>query len=206
MACGPKLKKWKTFYIDNTPVDTVNTFYYLGVTFSGSGNRSYEIANGQSKMNRSAHGVFKFATKLGNCPIKDMIAIYKARSFATAMYGAEVWGYHCSQVLQREENSFLKRLLSLPHSASNEIIHREVGYLADLISLRPLLLWRSIWAKVETNFTKLIIMDCLLLDKIMCICWLRYISNTYSKLFNLSIQLNPLQVTTLTKPVIKNVL
>lgn len=43
------------------------------------------------------------------------------------------------------------------------------------------------------------------LDKAMCIPWLRYINITYSRLFNLSIQPNAIQVTTLTKRTIKDI-
>lgn len=92
------------------------------------------------------------------------------------------------------------------NSASIEITHQEVGldYLSDRIAMHPLLLWRSIWAKDETKFTQTVIKDCLLLDKSLCIPWLKYIIDLYSDLFKLPIHDNPGQVINLSKLEIKD--
>lgn len=126
---------------------------------------------------------------------------------ASATYGAGLWGYIPCKPLQVEENNFLKRLLCLPVSASTSVVHREAGllYLEDLISVRPLLLWISIWSKEETSFTKSIILDCLALDNVARIPWLAYIYSSFSTLFNLTVWSAPLQVLSLSKKSIKHV-
>lgn len=84
-----------------------------------------------------------------------MVAIYKAKSVTMATYGAGLWGYANGHALQIEENTFLKRLLYLPPYAANTIVHNEfdLQFLEDLLLVRPLLLWLSLWAKEETSFT-----------------------------------------------------
>lgn len=62
---------------------------------------------------------------------------------------------------------------------------REVGinYLSDLNAMRPVMLWRSIWAKDETKFTQTIIKDGLKLDNSLRIPWLNNIVHLYNELF-----------------------
>lgn len=166
-----------------------------------NGNWTHELTNVHSKMIKSTHGIFRFASKLGDLRIKDMVDIYKARCVAIALYGAGVCGHTCSKILQQEENLFFKTPFKFTNSASIEITHQEVGldYLSVWIAMHPLLLWRSIWAKDETKFTQTVIKDCLLLDKSLCIPWLKYIIDLYSDLFKLPIHDDPGQVINISK-------
>lgn len=189
MICGHKPKPPKTFFIENSPINTVNSFSYLDILFTDNGSWSQHILNTRAKMSRATQGIFKFSSKVGNRPTNEMVAIFKAKGASIALYGAGLWGHAKSKDLQTQENSFLKRLLYLPPTASNTIAHYEVGllFLEDLLLARPLLLWDSIWKREETAFTKSIILDCLKLHDALKIPWLLYISSALENLYKISV-------------------
>lgn len=119
-------------------------------------------------MERSIGALFGFIKKLGSKPIETVKMIYEAKSISVATYGAAVWGIVNTSILQRIEDSFLKRLVGVPQSCSSYNCHSEldVPYISDKISSAPNLLWHSIWKRESLKLTQEIVQDWLTLDGI----------------------------------------
>ena len=77
------------------------------------------------------------------------MTIYKSKCVLAATYGSRLWGIGNCLAIQRQENIFLRKVLAVPQSIPSTMIHDEVGlsHIMDLIAIRPLLVWWSIWSK-----------------------------------------------------------
>lgn len=177
MTCGKNRARTRQHHVGVVKINRVSSFTYLGLFFNRNGTWGTHIKVSNLKILRTIEGIFRFVSKIGNKPTREILALYRSKSITTACYGAAIWGRSNTTSLQIQENKFLKRLLSVPSSTPNYIVHRElfVPYISDLISMAGLILWHGIWTKEETKFTKDIILDCLALDNCRKIPWLEYI-------------------------------
>lgn len=128
-------------------------------------------------MEKSIGGIFRFTKKLCSKPLNVIKKIYKAKSLSIATYGAAVWGFSDATKLQSIEDSFLKRLICVPHSCSSYITHSELSapYITDTIHIAPILLWHSVWRKETLTLTRHILTDFLNLHGVHQIKWLKYV-------------------------------
>lgn len=103
--------------------------------------------------------------------------VYNAKCVPMATYGCDIWGYCDSKEIQGAENSFMRRVLSVPVSTPIFNAHEDLGmgYISDLVAVAPLLRWLRIWAQPAPNLNQQILLDCLNLGRVLDIPWINYI-------------------------------
>ncbi|KAL1447226.1 hypothetical protein WDU94_000608 [Cyamophila willieti] len=124
---GGRLNVSDTLYYDGEPLENVNKFTYLGVTFSSSGTYSVAAENMLSKT-RAAIATVKhmfIQTKVDSWDAR--IKLYEAIIRSTLMYGCEVWGVAQLDVMEKAQNEFFKNLLYLAKCTPGYMIRQETG-------------------------------------------------------------------------------
>lgn len=166
MQVGSRPQNKFLFKVGAVPVPVTPCFSYLGVMFDDRVNWAALIKRKVGEVSRANASIFGFASKMGQHPIAAMLKLYQAKSVAIARYGSEIWGYAPVNVLQVVENTFLKRLLSVPRGTSNYVVHEELGvpYLRDTLALCPLSFWLKCWLNVDLNLTQQILREIMSLD------------------------------------------
>lgn len=177
MTCRSNRLKNRQHHVGGAAINRVSTFSYLGSIFNRSGTWNTHIESCNLKCLRTTERIFRFSSKIGNKPIREILALYRSKCVTGVCYGAAIWGRANTTALQIQENKFRKRVLAVSSTTANYIVHKElsVPYLSDLINMAGLPFWQGIRAKDETKFTKDLIMDCLALDHSRKIPWLEHI-------------------------------
>lgn len=197
MQVGLRTKRSFQFRVGSSFIPRAHVFSYLGVLLDDQLNWGPQICKNRAAMERANAAVFHFASKVGKKPVGAMLKIYQAKSLAIASYGSEIWGHTDIKPLQVAENKFLKRLLSVPQSLSNLVVHEELGvqYLSDSLSLRPIVFWLKCWLNPELTLTHSIIRECMGLEKMSHISWFTHLKESLAEIGRVELFHNPEKIT-----------
>ena len=116
--------KDKWFY-NNEPLETVNSFKYLGFVFSSSGKFKVGIDN---VLHKGQRALFKML-----CNIDDFdsmypniqLSLFYSLVASVLSYGCEVWGFAEAKKIETCHLSFLKHMLKVKKSTPNCFIYKE---------------------------------------------------------------------------------
>ena len=145
---GGKIAKADQWTYENTPLETVNKFKYLGFVLSSSGKFAQSIAS-LADQGRSA--LFNMKTAL-NCyadlDIKTKLKLFNCFISPVIENACEVWGFCKADKLDTLYLGFLKSILGVRKSTPSVFIYRE-------LNLYPLKLNRYIrifkyWLKIKS--------------------------------------------------------
>lgn len=163
MTIGSKSASKVKFFCRGMELIKVSAFPYLGVLFDDRRSWLCQRAHKKNVLARASGASLDFAKRIGSKPIPALLKIYNAKCFPMAKYGSEIWGYTDVKELQVAENSFMRKVLSVPVSTPSFNIYEELvaGFISDQIAVTPLLCWLRIWAQPAPNLNRLIIQDCL---------------------------------------------
>ena len=116
-------------------LENVKTFKYLGISISAK-NCSFQptIDDLSTKANRAIFALNN-KIKISLIPPKLALKIFNAQIVPILLYGSEVWGPYMNYgydnwdktKIERTQSLFLKRLLGLSHSTTNNMVRGEVG-------------------------------------------------------------------------------
>ena len=131
---GNKLVKANLF-CNTALLANVKTFKYLGITISAK-NCSFSptIDDLSTKTNRAIFALNN-KVKISLMPPKLALKIFNAQIVPILLYGSEVWGPYMDYgydnwdktKIERTQTLFLKRLLGLSYSTTNNMVRGEVG-------------------------------------------------------------------------------
>ena len=129
------------FYINNTPLQNVKIFKYLGFTISAK-NCSFSptLDDLSLKASRAVY-TLNGKIKLSTVPTKLALQVFKSQIMPILLYGSEVWGPYMDfnytswekSKIERIHTQYIKRILGCNIQTSNLMCRGEVGS-------RPLLL------------------------------------------------------------------
>ena len=105
---------------------------------------------------RSAKAILKFAASKGGNLVNPAVTIYKARTMAQILYGAEVWGTSKALGLEPPQNYFLRALLGLPKDVLSAMIRLETYVLSieSQIDKRIICCWLTVQQMDNTRLPK----------------------------------------------------
>ncbi|KAI5739178.1 hypothetical protein M8J77_015968 [Diaphorina citri] len=124
---GGRPRREDVFFFDSHPLEIVNTFTYLGVTFSSSGMYNVAAENMLTKTRLAMASVKHMFIKTKVDSWEARLKLYNAIIKATLMYGSEVWGLTQINVMEKGQNEFFKNLLYLARSTPGYMLRRETG-------------------------------------------------------------------------------
>lgn len=124
---GGILPKNMKFYYNDVEIQIVNSFSYLGIVFTPGGS----FSNAQSTLAGQAQkAIFKLNSYLYKfidiSPI-HVLDLFDKLVLPVLNYGAEVWGFHKANNIERVHLQFCKRLLGVKKTTQNNFIYGELG-------------------------------------------------------------------------------
>lgn len=161
MRCGHGIQKRKDIILEGNRVTPTKNFSYLGVLFSYNDTWNKAVVAKKLAFVTTTSALASFAKKLGRKPPLELIKIYKAKCVTSITYGAGIWGFVDTTIIQTVENHFIRHVLSVPSSTSTYVSHSELGlsHISDLIRVEPLLLWHRIWSCDKTSLNREVLQD-----------------------------------------------
>lgn len=115
-----------SFTYDNSVIDIVQEFNYLGIYFSRNGTFKHYRKHLTEKTTKAMYEVIKKGRKHGlsiNCQLDLFDKLMKP----VLLYGCEIWGFGNNDILEGVQLKFCKLLLHLKSSTPNCVIYGELG-------------------------------------------------------------------------------
>lgn len=124
---GGKLARKEAWYLNNSKIEVVSKFRYLGITLSSSG---FWTAAQAELACRATKGLFciknfTFNSKIQN--VKILLKLFDSCIGPILNYGAEIWGFHEGKDIDRVCDNFYKCIVKLPKNCSNIAARGELG-------------------------------------------------------------------------------
>lgn len=133
------------FKYNNTVLEIVNEFTYLGVIFSRTGSFSKAKKAQTEKATHAMYDVIRKGRK-HNLSIECQLDLFDKIVKPILLYGSEVWGVGNNSVIERVHLKFCKILLNVKKSTPDFMIYGELGrYPLEIdIKLRILNYWSKL--------------------------------------------------------------
>ena len=137
------------FYYNETELEIVSSFKYLGVVFTsgGSFNETDKLLSGQSL--KAIFKLNQYINKFAGLSPGHILDLFDKLISPILNYAGEVWGFNKGLQVERSHLSFCKRTLGVKKSTQNSFIYGETGRL-DCINRRYFLIIKY-WLKVCTS-------------------------------------------------------
>ena len=166
-----------TFFLENTKLENVKMYKYLGLVFSTKGN--FNIAKQELKKN-ALKALFKLKADLGTYFRSDIILtmkLFDALVKPILLYGCEIWGAdnkiytNDNDPLEQVHIKFCKMLLGTSKTSVNNACRGELGrYPIGLDSTyKSIKYWTEIITKESNMLSKLSYIDSL--NNVQPGCW-----------------------------------
>ena len=168
--------------IDNTIIEIVDRYKYLGIVFSQSGSflnaRKHIVQQAKKAMT-----LFYIKTNNLDIPLDLQIKLFDHTILPILTYGCEVWGYENIAILEKVHNDFLRRITRARKSTPLYMIHGELGRYPIEISIKTRLIgfWNRMIHGKETKLS-LSLYQCLLHSNNTVSKWVRKVKNILSEI------------------------
>ena len=154
--CGGLLRRNLAFLYDGKQIEIVQRFTYLGIVFTirGSFSVMFETLAGQAR--KAIFKLNKYLYKFTNVSPKHYIELFDKLIKPVLHYGAEIWGFSNSNMIERVHLQFCKTLLGVKRTTQNDFVYGELGRL-DLKHYRLISIikyWFKILACDNTKYIK----------------------------------------------------
>lgn len=121
-------------------LEIVDSFTYLGTTFSASGvfRKEMESAVGRARLACTSVSSLIYKAKLTN--LDRIHTLYNSMVSSVLLYGCQVWSLRYIEEIECIQMGFYKGLLGLPRTTSNDLVRAEMGILCTAVDV-----WKLTW-------------------------------------------------------------
>jgi hypothetical protein len=133
------------FFLYNTEIEIVNTFKYLGILLTKSGNWNQTQKRIAQHASRSLSNVFTVFNQI-TLPLKNKIELFDSLVSPILNFSAEVWGTHSSPEVEAIHSKFCRKLLGVKLSTNREALYGELGRFPMWLSRHIIIL--KYWVKI----------------------------------------------------------
>ena len=114
------------FYINNTLIETVESFKYLGITFFKNGNwyRTQKCIAKHSSF--ALHNLFTIFNTI-ELPISQKCDLFDTLVASILNFGSEIWGMHDATDIELIHTKFLRRILGVKKCTNLSALYGELG-------------------------------------------------------------------------------
>ena len=133
------------FTLDNKLIETVPTFKYLGVTLSRNGRFINAMKNNIEKAIKGMHSLRRtFYEK--HIPLDCQLDLLEKTIEPILLYGAEIWGFENTEIIEKCRLKILKHLLNVKQSTPAYMVYGETGTLPLKVTIkkRMVMFWHRI--------------------------------------------------------------
>ena len=125
---GFRLCRDDKWFYNNEPVEVVNSFAYLGITlnFNGIFTKTQSLIAQQG--NKCMFKILKLCND-NYLNIETKLHVFDTYVASVLNYGAEVWGFHPGNDIEKVHTRFCKMILKVKNSTPNFMVYTELGRL-----------------------------------------------------------------------------
>ena len=138
-------KQTHVFKFNGLALDVVDSFRYLGVEFSRTGNfakgKKYSFDKGQ----RALFSLLQTARRK-SLPTDVLLDLYKKMVIPVMLYGCEVWGHENIGILEKLHLKSLKYILHLNRSTMSSQVFGESGCFPIVLDIKVRMI--GFWADI----------------------------------------------------------
>ena len=120
-----------SFYYNGNLVEIVNNFSYLATLFNYNG--KFNVTQKHIQGKKALFCLMKEVPK-HNFNVPTSLSLFDTYVSPVLNYWSELWGYMKAQEIEKIHTMFLKRLLGVKRSQSNDIIYSEIGGLPLIVN------------------------------------------------------------------------
>ena len=153
---GGHLSRFEKWHYNNTPIEVVNSYNYLGVTFSTRMSFVNMCSPLIAKAKRSINEILLSLRSLSHFDLSIFTKLFDSKISPILSYGCELWGLHKQTEIERVHLYALKRFLNVSLHTSNNKVYSETGRypLSITHTIRCVKYWLKIKQHTRTRFTK----------------------------------------------------
>ena len=162
---GKKTSHTYQFKFNGQPLEIVDCFKYLGLTFNYNGRFNIGVKQLKDQGRKAMFAVLQ-KCRLLDLPITVQLQLFDSLVRPILTYGCEVWGYSCIDIAESLQLEFLKYILSVKKSTPNCFVYGETGQYPLSIHVYSRMI--KFWHKLRTDHTNKMSSSLL---KILCGCF-----------------------------------
>ncbi len=114
------------FSYDGKPLEIVDSFKYLGVTFYRTGKFSVNINNLRDQAQKAMFALLAKGREL-SLPIDILLDYFDKTVVPIMLYGSEIWGYENLSMIEKLHLKFCKYITKVKNSTVTNIVMGELG-------------------------------------------------------------------------------
>ena len=114
-------------YYNESELEIVTRFTYLGVVFSQNGSISKTQQTLARQAQKAVFGMFRLTNKYVGLNPFVMCGLFNKMILPMLTCGCEVLGYHKGDAIERVHHEFLKGLLKMKSTTMNQFVYEEFG-------------------------------------------------------------------------------
>ena len=142
-----KVRVHPNFCLENTAIEVVYEFKYLGVTFNYNGRFIKTIVQQTRKASKAMFDILKKQSEM-NLDMSTMFKLFDTCALPVATYGCETWGFEDLQVLEKLHLKFCKLLLNVKRSTSSMVYGETGRYPVSLVVFERII---GFWFRLSTS-------------------------------------------------------
>ncbi|XP_053402477.1 uncharacterized protein LOC123564690 [Mercenaria mercenaria] len=171
------------WYINDAPVETVNSFCYLGMKFNCNGALSEAIKALSDQALKAVNGLYSLFSRL-KFDVKTKLTLFDRMVEPILLYCAEVWGVYDTSCLDRIHMKFCKRILGVKMQTPNMAVLGELGRypLSILCKERVLKYWLKLVNNPDSIMTDIFRDQCNNVNSPRCTNWPKYVKTLLEQL------------------------
>ena len=137
---------------DGIPLETVNTFTYLGITLSSNGKLSCSKAL-EEQAPKALFSLNNLFDKIA-LSISEKIKLFDSMILPILNYASEIWGFHPAPDIERVHLKFLKQILKVKSQTPSAAVYGELGRVPLHVMRKEHIL--KYWFKVKCSTNTLL--------------------------------------------------
>ena len=114
------------FHINNEEIDVVESFTYLGMKLSYTGNMSSAVKARNDQALKAYHSLLKLFDRI-SLDVKTKLTLFDTMVLTIMLYGSEVWGVYNFKSIDKLHLRFCKYILGVKKQTPNNAVLGELG-------------------------------------------------------------------------------
>ena len=119
-----KAEKW---YYGKDKIETVNSYKYLGYTFTTKLSTEIAVAEFAGRAKGKIISIFKALYKVGKINITTFFHLYDCQVKPMILYASEIWGNNTQYILEKVHMFAAKKLLGVSSKTPKQLIYGELN-------------------------------------------------------------------------------
>ena len=146
------VRNYPDFSIGEDIIEVVRDFTYLGIKLNY--NNKFNVAQ-KDLYDRASRAMFALIkkSKILNLPVDVMIDLFDKTIMPVLLYGSEIWGFQCVDLIEKLQLKFYKSILKLRASTPTQMVLGETGCFPITINTksRSLMYWYNLVSTDNCN-------------------------------------------------------